>query len=132
MAKRREVNVDEDLIKSMMEGDIPRLNHIPEEKEDISVYSEMPPVASIEIPEEKQDPEVVQPRIRRRKESKDYASLFLKKGGSAKRQTYISTGIYDKVSKILGIIASEISVPNFIDNVLENHLKEYREEINEL
>lgn len=62
----------------------------------------------------------------------DYYSLFLKKNSGAKRQTYVSADLYDKISKLLAITAKDISVPNFIDNVLENHLKEYKDEINEL
>jgi hypothetical protein len=63
---------------------------------------------------------------------KDYYSLFLKKSTGTKKQTYISAALYDKISKVLSIVAKDISVPNFIDNVLENHLKEYRDEINDM
>lgn len=35
MAKRKEIEVDEDLIKSMMTGDIPRLNQQPNKEENI-------------------------------------------------------------------------------------------------
>lgn len=69
---------------------------------------------------------------KRRREPKDYKSLFLKKESSNKRQTYMSAELYDKLSKILSIIAKDISVPNYIDNVLENHLQEYKDEINEI
>jgi len=140
MAKRKEVDVDEDLIKSMMTGDIPRLNREPEKekiipekvvplKEDMDKGSE--PV-SIQTVEDTQEKESAQSRSKRRREPKDYKSLFLQKNTGAKRQTYVNAELYDKISKILGIIAKDISVPNFIDNVLENHLKEYRDEINEI
>jgi Protein of unknown function (DUF3408). len=136
MAKRKEIDVDEDLIKSMMSGDIPRLKTIPVEEKKVvedkseAVEKEIPVVdAHVEDNTEK---EALSSKSKRRKEPKDYKSLFLKKSGSTKRQTYVSADLYDKLSKILGIIAKDISVPNFIDNVLENHLKEYKDEINDI
>lgn len=140
MAKRKEVDVDEDLIKSMMTGDIPRLNSNlpveekkvqPPEKEVVEKPEERYPVAE-NTTEDNPEKDTPQSRTKRRRESKDYKSLFLKKNSSTKRQTYVSADLYDKISKILGIIAKDISVPNFIDNVLENHLKEYRDEINDM
>jgi len=139
MAKRKEVDVDEDLIKSMMTGDIPRLNQEPEKENIIpeivplkEVIDKAPGAEPIQIIEETQEKELAQSRSKRRREPKDYKSLFLQKGTGAKRQTYVNVELYDKISKILSIIAKDISVPNFIDNVLENHLKEYRDEINEI
>lgn len=140
MAKRKEVDVDEDLIKSMMSGDIPRLNREPV-KEETSAKKEAaadePTIGIPVIREEKeeesiQEKETVQSKSRRKRDPKDYHSVFLKKDSGTKKQTYISAALYDKVSKILSIIAKDISVPNFIDNVLENHLKEYKDEINEI
>lgn len=134
MAKRKEVDVDEDLIKSMMTGDIPRLANPPEIKETVSLQPiEEEPVVTdnpaVSIPEK----EATQLKSKRRKEPKDYGALFLKKnGGVVKRQTYVNSALYDKLSKILSIIARDISVPNYIDNVLENHLNEYKDEINNM
>ncbi|MCD7900230.1 MAG: DUF3408 domain-containing protein [Bacteroides sp.] len=133
MAKRKEVDVDEDLIKSMMSGDIPRLNKEPVEEKSIpdeEIKIENP--SKDEVSEDKTEKENVQSRSKRRREPKDYKSLFLKKESSTKRQTYVSAEMYDKLSKILSIVAKDISVPNFIDNVLENHLKEYKDDINDL
>lgn len=140
MAKRKEVDVDEDLIKSMMTGDIPRLNQEPEkekvipkkEVQKINIIEEVKEPEPIQPKEETQEKESAQSRSKRRREPKDYKSLFLQKSTGVKRQTYVSAELYDKISQILGIIAKDISVPNFIDNVLENHLKEYRDEINDI
>lgn len=138
MSKRKEVDVDEDLIKSMMSGDIPRLNResVKEETYAKKEAAEDEPTIGIPVSREEeeavQEKETVQSKSRRKREPKDYHSVFLKKDSGTKKQTYISAALYDKVSKILSIIAKDISVPNFIDNVLENHLKEYKEEINEI
>lgn len=130
MAKRKEVDVDEDFIKSMMTGDIPRLSSNPpvEEKKVQVPEKEVAEDTTENNPEK----DATSSRAKRRREAKDYKSLFLKKNGNTKRQTYVSVELYDKISKILGIVAKDISVPNFIDNVLENHLKEYKEEINDI
>ena len=142
MAKRQEVEVDEDLIKSMMTGDIPRLNNPPVEEK--KTQEQQKAVQKLEEgfveknteTEEQQgnnkERDTSQNKSKRKREPKDYQSLFLKKNGSTKRQTYVSAELYEKISKILGIIAKDISVPNFIDNVLENHLNEYRDEINDI
>ncbi len=138
MVKRKEIDVDEDLIKSMMSGDIPRLNREPVNEETTRKKEVPADEPAIEIPisrgEEEAQPEkeTRQSKSRHRREAKDYKSVFLKKDTGTRKQTYISAALYDKVSKILGIIAKDISVPNFIDNVLENHLKEYKEEINDI
>lgn len=128
MAKRKEVDVDEELIKSMMTGDIPRLGSEPVKEKPVDTERDVP-AGNIEEEPEK---EAVQSKARRRREPKDYMSLFLKKNTGTKRQTYVNADLYDKISKILSIVAKDISVPNFIDNVLENHLKEYRDEINDM
>ncbi len=137
MAKRKEVDVDEDLIKSMMTGDIPRLGSTPAAPPtERTVIPERKPEKEKtiveDIPENIQERETQQTKLKRRREPKDYHSLFLKKNGGTKRQTYVSADLYDKIAKLLGIVAKDISVPNFIDNVLENHLKEYKDEINDM
>lgn len=136
MAKRKEVDVDEDFIKSMMTGDIPRLGNAPttvDEEKSIPVKEpEGEKITPEDVTGNISEKEARESKSKRRREPKDYKSLFLKKDSSTKRQTYVSADLYDKISKILSIIAKDISVPNFIDNVLENHLKEYKDEINNM
>lgn len=134
MVKRKEVDVDEDLIKSMMTGDIPRLANQTEINEMVNVQAiEEEPAVTDRPTEILPEKESSQPKSKRRKEPKDYGALFLKKNaGVVKRQTYVNSALYDKLSKILSIIAKDISVPNYIDNVLENHLHEYKDEINDM
>ena len=133
MAKRKEIDVDEELIKSMMTGDIPRLGNTSPSKEETVPEKDTEEIPVTEKPlEDNRERETVQLKAKRRREPKGYKTLFLQKNAGTKRQTYINAELYDKISKILGIIAKDISVPNFIDNVLENHLKEYKEEINEM
>jgi hypothetical protein len=66
-------------------------------------------------------------------EPKDYGGTFLGKRPSAtKKQTYISAALFTKITEIMAVIASDVTLPTFLDNVLEHHLATYRDEINEL
>lgn len=63
----------------------------------------------------------------------DYAVEFLKKRGAVqKRQTYISAAHFAKLTKILAVVASDLSVPTFLDNLIDHHLDTHRDEINDL
>jgi hypothetical protein len=131
--------VDEDAIRDMIKGDIPRRN--------ITVGNQPPP----EEPEAKHEAEHEEEsgaaapteltalpvgeaaRPRRRKEPKDYASTFLRKREPVqKRQTYISAAHFTKITEILAVVASDVSVPVFLDNLIEHHLEQNRDEINAL
>lgn len=61
---------------------------------------------------------------------KDYEGLFLKRKSTCHRkQTYISSEIYSRLSLVLPIIAGGMSVPDFLDNVLLYHLEIHGNEI---
>lgn len=134
-------NVDEDMIRGMMKGDIPRLNAsvavdpTPEETDDDRrpvPETEAEPVA-VSSSEPTETPAGEAARPRRRKEPKDYASVFLRKREPAqKRQTYIGSAYFTKITEILAVVAGGLSVPTFLDNLLSEHLERYRDEIDEL
>ena len=73
------------------------------------------------------------------KERESYKSVFLKKRSVCNRQSvYISGEIQKRIVQIVGVITNkQVSIGNFIDNVLEEHLGAhndvlsalYREEI---
>lgn len=72
-------------------------------------------------------------RVRKRAESRTYTKVYLhRRAPELKRQTYISDALYTKLTDILAVIARGLTVPAFIDNVLVDHLEQYRDEINEL
>lgn len=65
--------------------------------------------------------------------STDYASAFLKKREPAqRRQIYIEAAHFAKVTEILAVVAGDLSVPAFLNNLISEHLERYRDEINEL
>ncbi len=124
--------VDEEAIRGMMRGDVPRLNIPEEEKASAEVSaSEDESEAKSEAVRYVPSGETAKPR--RRKEPKDYVSAFLHKREPAqKRQTYISSAHFAKITEILAVVAYEISVPVFLDNLIEHHLEQNRDEVNAL
>lgn len=131
MTKRPKVEIDEEAIKRIMAGDIPRMrqqvSQMEAEPEPAVASGSDTPASQAEAPEAKT------PRSVRRKPERDYAGLFLRRREPApKRQTYMNRQIYDKIAAILAVVANELTVPVFIDNVLAEHLEQYRDIINEL
>ena len=63
------------------------------------------------------------------KERENYKSVFLKKRSVCNRQSvYISGEIQKRITQIVGVITGkQISIGNFIDNVLEEHLNTYND-----
>ncbi len=116
------VDVDEDVIRDMVKGDIPRLSTPKVSKPEPDV----PATPVVEPTNEAAKP-------RRRKEPKDYASEFLRRREPLqRRQTYISVAHFTKITEILAVVANQISVPVFLDNLLDHHLEYYKDEINGL
>ena len=63
------------------------------------------------------------------KERESYKSVFLKKRSVCNRQSvYISGEIQKRIMQIVGVITGkQISIGNFIDNVLEQHLNTHND-----
>ena len=63
------------------------------------------------------------------KEQESYKSVFLKKRSVCNRQSvYISGEIQKRIMQIVGVITGkQISIGNFIDNVLEQHLNTHND-----
>lgn len=67
------------------------------------------------------------------KNTSAYREMFLtRKLTGARRQTYLHESLYKVCAKVLPVIASEMSIPTFLNNVLAEHLERYRDVINEL
>lgn len=131
MAKRQRVEVDEEAIKRMMSGDVPRLGTQAAQ----TSSPEVPPSTVQDVPSgpKYSEPEIPSVRPKRQRTGKGYTELFLHRREAApKRQTYINQAIFTKLTKILAVIAPELTVPTFLDNVLSQHLEQYSDEINDL
>lgn len=124
-------SVDEDLLKRVVAGDTSALGEM-EERES--------------VPAEKKDSK---PASRGKKEKArassgdgsdtvdmrtgydEYRERFLSERlTGTRRQTYIHDSLYRVISGVLPVIAPEMSVPTFVNNVLSDHLKQYEEIIN--
>ena len=68
------------------------------------------------------------------KERENYKSVFLKKRSVCIRQSvYISGEIQKRITQIVGVITGkQVSIGNFIDNVLEEHLSTHNDVLSAL
>jgi hypothetical protein len=71
---------------------------------------------------------------RKRKEGRDYISMFLKRNTLRNRQgLYIGKDAYDMVTGIVNLFPEKgMSVSGYIDNVVRQHLEFHKDEINRL
>lgn len=59
-----------------------------------------------------------------------YASTFLvQKKSVSRKQTYISCEIYSQLKDVIPVMGNCISIPTFLNNVLEHHLSVHKNEI---
>lgn len=64
---------------------------------------------------------------------KEYETTFLiRKQPVHRKQTYISAETYSKLARVLPLLADGMTIPVFLDNVLEHHLKIHQREFEEL
>ncbi|MCE8949658.1 DUF3408 domain-containing protein [Bacteroides thetaiotaomicron] len=65
------------------------------------------------------------------KPSRERYSHFLKAKEISTRQcVYISREMHRKISRIVNLLATDMTIGGYIDNVLEAHIDLYRDEIN--
>lgn len=145
MAKRKIVNVDEDVIKRMIAGDMPVTapprNLLPEKdyNPDTSDYSgnrddEIPPQEKEKGNEPDGDVNDKAPVSRKKKTKLNYQESFLtpQKYSNPRQTTIIlEDRVYSSIRKILKI-TDGVTIANFVNNVLRYHFNEYKEEISGL
>jgi hypothetical protein len=76
------------------------------------------------------------PKSKPRKRRGSYDEVFLKKKELKTRQpVYISQNIHQSINRLVHVLAlagREISVGGYIDNVLEEHLEQHKDEMEEM
>ena len=132
MAKKQ-VIVNEEMIKGIMAGDIPNYGKdIPEEaiitlgeSEQSDCGANNPESAPVEKSVAKQ---------KNRKDSTDsYRKQFLLGGNVQQRQqAYIGINNYQFIQRFLSVVAPKVSMSKYIDDVLTAHIEQYQEEIDSL
>jgi hypothetical protein len=134
MVKRPTIEVDEEYLKEVMAG-----GAVLPKREEPAKPPAAPPPAEQSVKEETdnetQTPEAKETLkpVRKKKEAQDYETVFLqRKAGLPRRQTYISSQLYEKIIRFLPVIANGLSITGYIDNILIHHLEQHKEDINEL
>jgi hypothetical protein len=90
------------------------------------------PTQPVYVPETAEPTSKVSP-VRRRKQSQDYRGMFLVNRPTRwRRQVHISRELHDQISEFLPVISREMTITGFINNVMECHLRQYQDQINEL
>ena len=132
MAKKQ-VTVNEEMIRGIMAGDIPNYG------KDISVDDTMATDESGRNECEADNPEPVPAgkstgKQKKRKDGTDsYRKQFLTGGNVVQRQqTYIGISNYQFIQKFLSVVAPKVSMSKYIDDVLAAHIEQYQEEIDSL
>ena len=135
MAKKK-IEVDEDMLKEIMAGDIPIFGRT-KQKESAPPPAESKPAEVVETPTEEkpvamQEKATVKPK-KRKEESSDYRKMFLTEGTVLHRQqTYISQETHNAIRRFLSVVAPNINISRYIDNIVNAHLEQYRDEIDNL
>lgn len=129
-------NVDEEALKRMVAGDISALEQIKKDEKEAQPAEDMEGryPASLETKEEVADQRTVPgKKAARVSESEEYTELFLKvQLTGTRRQTYIHDSLYKVLAEVLPVIAPDMSVPTFVNNVLSDHLEKYQDVINDM
>ena len=136
MAKKK-IEVDEDMLKEIMAGDIPIFGRT-RQKESAPPPAESKPAEVVETPTEEKPTVAVQEKVaikpkKRKEESSDYRKMFLTEGTVLHRQqTYISQDTHNAIRRFLSVVAPNINISRYIDNIVNAHLEQYRDEIDNL
>ena len=124
-------SVDEDLLKRVVAGDTSALGEM-EERESVPTEKKDSKPASREKKEKaRASSDDGSDTVDMRTGYDEYRERFLSERlTGTRRQTYIHDSLYRVISGVLPVIAPEMSVPTFVNNVLSDHLKQYEEIIN--
>lgn len=134
--KRSVYNVDEDILKRMVAGDTSALEKIKEPEE--PTVEEPESLQPSEQTEKKEKtvtvPDKKSPAGKKTVSYSSYEAYeeqYLKvQLTGTRRQTYIHDSLYRILAEVLPVIAPDMSVPTFVNNVLSNHLEQYEDVIN--
>lgn len=137
---KKKVEVNEDILKNIIVGDIPvfgraqPMNENTEQpgQESVPVKNTGPAPATepVEIQSEKTSP--VKPR-KKKDEAGSYRDKYLVNIPASNRShVYINREVAECIKRILPVIASDMSISGYISNILVDHIQQHWEEISEL
>lgn len=127
MKKREAFSVNEERLKEIMANEtsadgtpkVPQAEKVQEAPQEQEVLEKKPDIAR-------------KASTTADKAEKYEAAFLSRKESIHRKQTYISYETYRKLARILPFLSDSMTVPAFLDNVLDNHLKQYEEELGEL
>lgn len=129
---KKKVEVNEDVLKNIIVGDIPVFGREkPTEENTEQPEQEIPPVTE---PVEIQSEKTVPVKLRKKKEGTgSYRERFLVNIPASNRShVYINREVAECIKRILPVIAPDMSISGYISNILVDHIQQHWEEINEL
>ena len=134
MAKKK-VDVNEEMLKDIMIGDIPVFGREKTEdktEEDKGTEPELPP-ATGDIEVCAQEKVAATGARKKRGETGDYRKRFLVNVPASNRShVYINREVAECIKRVLPVIAPGMSISGYISNILVDHMQQHWDDINEL
>lgn len=128
--KKKIVEVDEDVLKDIIVGDIPVFGKDSPAPKEKSVEHQEAATVPADTPAGK--PAVEKPK-RKKDESCGYRERFLVNIPASNRShVYINREVAECIKRVLPVIAPEMSISGFISNILVDHLQKHWDEITDL
>lgn len=136
MAKKKIVEIDEEMLKGIMVSDVPvfgRTSKAPEtqQPEAEPEPAEVAAMATAEPPKKQRTQR--NPYRRKKEESSEYRDKYLvNTPAPARVQTYINRESYTRIRRFLTVIAPDVSIASYVNNILSEHLEKHWDEINDM
>ena len=133
MAKKK-VEVNEDMLKDIMVGDIPVFGRArPKYQEPKVIETEDSEPDSDEGTEAVASKPSAPKSRKKREEVGTYKERYLVNIPASNRShVYINREVADCIKRVLPVIAPDMSISGYISNILVEHLQQHWDEINEL
>ena len=134
MAKKPKVEVDEELVRKMIGGQIPLTTNVTHEISD----PERPEQQGEPEPDrktgEKQESDTAEPRRRRTVVVPDFEQTYMTRNDIRMRSAlYVSIDTKRKVLEVVKKIGGEyMTVTSYVENILRHHLELYKDDINRI
>lgn len=125
MAKKI-VNVDENLLRDYMSGNIADSPESGETEEQMPEKDIRTEEAAVPTPEKGR-------ARKKREEDSDYRERYLRNNPVPYRiQVYVNRRLYEHIKHFLPVIAPDVSISSYISNIVAEHVELHMEEINRM
>lgn len=125
MAKKI-VNVDENLLRDYMSGNIADSPESGETEETMPEKGTRTEESAVPTPEKGR-------ARKKREEDSDYRERYLRNNPVPYRiQVYVNRRLYEHIKHFLPVIAPDVSISSYISNIVAEHVELHMEEINRM